>query len=94
MSAPPPTPYPKNPSMLTNDPVRWTWVVYGFIQAIITVLLGVGAVSTEVGAVITGVALAAYIAVSELFVRPETVPREPLARLAASGQPPLEPPAA
>ena len=77
---------------LTKDPVRWTWVVYGFVQAVITVLLAVGAVSTEVGAVITGIALALYIAVSELFVRPETVPREPLRELAMATAPTIVPP--
>jgi hypothetical protein len=69
---------------LTRDPVRWTWVIYGFVQAVITVLLATGAVSTEVGAIITGIALAIYAAVSELFVRPETVPRVPLEELADS----------
>jgi membrane protein YdbS with pleckstrin-like domain len=67
---------------LTRDPVRWTWVIYGFVQAVITVLLATSAISTEVGAIITGVALALYVAVSELFVRPETVPRVPLEELA------------
>lgn len=77
---------------LTRDPVRWTWVIYGFVQAVITVLLATGAISTEVGAIITGIALAVYVAVSELFVRPETVPRVPLEELAASTTYPKRPP--
>ncbi len=82
-----PTPPPSEPTVLTNDPVRISWVIYGFIQAVITVLLATDSISTEVAAIITGIALAAYIAVSELFVRRETVPREPLRRL-AEGTPP------
>ena len=77
---------------LTRDPVRWTWVIYGFVQAVITVLLATEAVSTEVAAIITGVALAIYVAISELFVRPETVPRVPLEQLADSIAYPKRPP--
>jgi hypothetical protein len=76
----PPVPGPK---VFTDDPVRVSWVVYGFIQAVVTVLLLASIISEVVGGVITGLALAAYVAVSELFVRPATVPREPLAELAA-----------
>ena len=67
---------------LSRDPVRWTWVIYGFVQAVVTVLLATDVLSTQQGAIITGVALALYIAVSELFTRPETVPRAPLEELA------------
>ncbi|HEY7009078.1 MAG TPA: hypothetical protein VH395_09070 [Jatrophihabitantaceae bacterium] len=81
-------PEPAAAGALTRDPVRWTWVLYGFVQAVITVLLATEIVDARVGAIITGVALAAYIAVSELFTRPETVPREPLAQLAAREEPP------
>jgi uncharacterized membrane protein YphA (DoxX/SURF4 family) len=87
MNARPPEP-PPGTTVMTRDPVRISWIVYGFVQAVITVLLAIGAVSTEVAAVITGIALAAYIAVSELFVRPETVPRAPLEELARR-EPPL-----
>lgn len=71
-----------SPKVFTNDPVRISWVIYGFIQAVIAVLLATGVVSPDVGAIIIGVALACYVAVSELFVRSETVPRGPLNELA------------
>jgi hypothetical protein len=90
MSAPARPPAPIGGGRLTRDPVRWTWVLYGLVQAVVTVLLGAEVVSAQGGAIITGVALAAYIAVSELFVRPETVPRVPLEELAATR--PSEPP--
>lgn len=77
-------PEPGASSTLTRDPVRWTWVLYGFVQAVITVLLATEAIDQSTGAIITGVALAAYIAVSELFTRPETVPRVPLEQLAVA----------
>jgi hypothetical protein len=69
---------------LTKDPVRWTWVLYGLVQAVITILLATEAISNDVGAIITGIALALYVAVSELYTRPETVPRAPLEALAAA----------
>jgi hypothetical protein len=59
-------------------------VLYGLVQAIVTVLLATEAISAQVGAILTGVALAIYVAVSELFTRPETVPRVPLEELAES----------
>ena len=68
--------------MLTRDPVRIVWVTYGLVQAIVTVLLLASAIDEVVGGIITGVALAIYAAVSELFVRTETVPRQPLEDLA------------
>jgi hypothetical protein len=87
-------PEPSAGNVLTNDPVRWSWVIYGFVQAVITVLLATEAISAQTGAIITGVALALYVAVSELFVRPETVPRIPLEKLAAAEEQPPTPPAA
>jgi membrane protein YdbS with pleckstrin-like domain len=87
MSARPYEPPPTS-NTLTRDPVRWTWVLYGLIQAVITVLLATEAIDQEVAAIITGVALALYVAVSELFTRPETVPRVPLEQLAARTPPP------
>jgi hypothetical protein len=77
----PPVPGPK---VFTDDPVRVSWVIYGFVQAVVTVLLLASVISDVVGGIITGVALAGYVAISELFVRPATVPREPLAELAAA----------
>jgi hypothetical protein len=64
--------------------VRWTWVLYGLVQAVITVLLATEVIDAQQGAIITGIALAVYIAVSELFTRPETVPRVPLEQLAVA----------
>ena len=77
-------PPPSIPGTLTRDPVRWTWVIYGLVQAVVTVLLATEVLTAQQGAIITGVALAIYVAVSELFTRPETVPRVPLEELAAS----------
>ena len=73
---------PSNVNMLTRDPVRIVWVCYGFIQAVVIVLIAADVISHAVSAVVTGVALAVYVAVSELFVRRETVPLEPLRELA------------
>ena len=70
--------------VLSNDPVRWVWVCYGLVQAVMIVLLTADVISERVMAAVTGVALACYVAVSELFVRHETVPRQPLAELAAA----------
>ena len=78
---PPPTAGPK---VFTNDPVLISWVVFTFIQGVVAVLLIAGVVSDTVGGVIVGVVAAAYAAVSQLFVRPATVPREPLEELAAA----------
>jgi hypothetical protein len=75
-------------------------VIYGFIQTVIVVLLAAEVVTAQQGAIITGIALAVYIAISELFVRPDTVPRIPLEQLAAAqeaanaaeaGDPPVDP---
>lgn len=70
--------------VLTRDPVRIVWVVYGLIQAVVTVLIGAQLIGPMVSAVVTGVALAVYVAVSELFVHAETVPLEPLREYAAA----------
>lgn len=65
-------------SRMTRDPVRIVWVCYGFVQALLIALMAAEIVTTTASAVITGIALACYVAVSELFVRPETVPRAEL----------------
>ena len=70
--------------VFTNDPVRISWIVFTFVQSIIAVLLLAQAISEVTGGIIVGITAAAYVAVSELFVRPETVPRKPLEELAAS----------
>lgn len=70
--------------VLTRDPVLIVWVCYGLIQAVVTVLIGAEVISPIVSAVVTGVALAIYVAVSELFVHHETVPLQPLREYAAA----------
>jgi hypothetical protein len=67
-----PEPAPAN--VLTRDPVRLVWVCYGFVQAVVIVLMAAGVVSSTTSSVVTGIALACYAAVSELFVRHETIP--------------------
>lgn len=83
----PPEP-PSGSTVLTRDPVRITWVIYGLVQGVVAVLLLASVISEVVGGLIVGITAALYVAVSELFVRPETVPRQPLAELAAAQQPP------
>lgn len=82
MSVPRPPPPDDTPGFFTKDPVRLAWVIYGFIQAVIVVLLATDTITQRVAAIVSGIALAAYIAVSELYVRPATVPRGPLEELA------------
>lgn len=77
-----PPPGPPGPKVFVNDPVLVTWVVYGFIQAVVAVLLLAEVIDEVAGGIIVGVCAAAYAAVSQLFVRPATVPREPLEQLA------------
>ena len=67
-----PEPTPAN--VFTKDPVRLVWVIYGFVQAVVIVLMAAEIVSPRVSSVVTGIALACYASVSELFVRHETVP--------------------
>jgi len=77
--------------VFTNDPVRIVWVTYSFVQAVVIALTAAGVLADNVSTIITTVMLAAYIGVSELFVRPETVPRQPLEELAraeAASHPP------
>ena len=68
----PPPPAPAN--IITRDPVRLVWVCYGFVQAVVIVLMAAELVSPRVSSVVTGIALSCYAAVSELFVRHETIP--------------------
>lgn len=79
-----PTPPATGPRVFVNDPVRVGWVIYSFVQAVVTVLLLASVISEVVGGILVGVTTAAYAAVSELFVRPATVAREPLAAYAAA----------
>ena len=71
-------------SVLVRDPVRISFAVYGFIQAVISVLLLASVISEVAGGIITGVALALYGLATQLFVSPQTVPRQPLEELAAA----------
>ena len=71
-------------SVLVRDPVRISFAVYGFVQAVISVLLLASVISEVAGGIITGVALALYGLVTQLFVSPQTVPRQPLEELAAA----------
>jgi Flp pilus assembly pilin Flp len=81
----PPEPLPPGiERQFVNDPVRVAWVVYGFIQAVVTVLMIASVLDEVIGGIITGIVLAGYAAISELFVRPATVPRQPLEELAAA----------
>ena len=75
---------PPGPRVFVNDPVLISWVIYGFVQAVIAVLLLASVIEEVVGGIIVGVSAAAYAAVSQLWVRPATVPREPLEQLAAA----------
>jgi hypothetical protein len=80
----PPAPGPK---VFTDDPVLVSWVIFTAVQGIVAVLLLAEVLSEKWGGIIIGVIAVAYAAVSQLFVRPATVPREPLQELAdaASG---------
>src|SRR5262245_46379221 len=80
----PVAPPPAHTTFMTRDPVRIVWVCYGFIQAVVIALMAAALVSPVLSSVVTGIALALYVAVSELFVRKETVPLEPLRDLAES----------
>jgi membrane protein YdbS with pleckstrin-like domain len=68
----PPEPAPAN--VLTRDPVRLVWVAYGLVQAVVIVLMAAELINPRWSSVVTGIALACYVAVSELFVKRETAP--------------------
>ena len=75
---------PSHVNVLTRDPVRIVWVIYGLVQAVVIAMMAAEWVAPKTSSVVTGVALACYVAVSELFVRRETVPLEPLRALTES----------
>ena len=77
-----PPPGPPGPRVFVNDPVLISWVVFTFIQAVVAVLSIAEVIDETIGGIVVGVVAAAYAAVSQLFVRPATVPREPLEQLA------------
>ena len=82
MAVPTPPKPDSGPRAFTNDPVLISWVVFTFIQAVVAVLLVAKVLNEVAGGVIVGIVAAAYAAVSQLFVRPATVPRQPLQQLA------------
>jgi len=61
-------------NVFAREPVRVVYILVGFVQAVVTVLLASSVFSTEVAAIITGVTTAAYAAISELFVRNDVTP--------------------
>jgi len=75
-------------TVFTKDPVLLTTALFTFALAVTSVLLITGVFSDVAGGVISGVLTAAWAAVQLLFVRPETVPRQPLQQLAYDNQQP------
>jgi hypothetical protein len=61
-------------------------VIYLAVQGIVSALLLSGTVSEVQGGTTIAIAAVVYGAVSELFVRKETVPRAPLAQLARESE--------
>jgi hypothetical protein len=70
----------------TRDPVVVTTAIFTFLLAISSVLLITGVFSDVVGGIISGVIAAAWASTQLLFVKPATVPRQPLAQLAYDSQ--------
>jgi hypothetical protein len=68
--------------VFTKDPVLITTAVFTFLLAVTSVLLITGVFSDVAGGIISGVLTAAWAAVQLMFVKPATVPRQPLAELA------------
>jgi hypothetical protein len=81
--AAPITPPPAG-TVFTKDPVAITTALFTFLLGITSVLLITGVFSDVAGGVISGVITAAWAACQLLFVRPATVPRQPLEELAAA----------
>jgi hypothetical protein len=69
-----PPPEPESGGVLTKEPVRIVWIAYGFVQAVVVALASAQVVDGQIAALIGGIALAAYIAVSELYVRASVSP--------------------
>jgi len=74
-----------------SEPVRVTYVLIGFVQAVVTVLLASKVFGETVAAIITGITTAIYAAVSELFLRPDVTPEAHLPAPAALPMPSAEP---
>lgn len=75
-------------TVFTKDPVTVTTAVFTFLLGVISVLLLAGVLSDVVGGILAGVTTAAWTATQLLFVKPATVPRQPLAELAYNAQQP------
>jgi len=82
IQAPPPG------TAFTKDPVAITTAIFTFLLGVTSVLLMTGVFSDVAGGVIAGVLTAAWAATQLLFVKPATVPRQPLAQLAYDSQQP------
>ncbi len=82
----PPIPPKSGTNVLTKDPVRIVWVAYSLVQSVVIILATSGVIGHTFSYAVTGIALACYVAVSELFVHHETVPLQPLLDLARAQQ--------
>jgi hypothetical protein len=68
--------------------VALTTAFFTFTLGVISVLLISSVLSDVAGGILAGVTTAAWGAVQMLFVKPATVPRQPLAQLAYNNQQP------
>jgi membrane protein YdbS with pleckstrin-like domain len=65
-------PAPRRHLFRDDAATRWVWILYGLTQATITTLMAFGVIETTTAAeVVTAVALILYVALNELFVRPD-----------------------
>ena len=78
----PPTPPSGEPGRLTRDPVRVAWVIALVLNGVNSALLIAEKIDAVTGGLVSAVIAVVFTGVSELFVRPATVPRAPLAQLA------------
>jgi hypothetical protein len=85
------SPTQRTPSLLAREPVRVVYVLVGFVQAVVTVLLATEAFPTEAAAIVTGITTALYAAVSELFVRHDVTPTVSLPPSPSTPPPDIEP---
>lgn len=83
MADTPVTPPPEG-TVFTRDPVTVTTAFFTFLLGVISVLLISDVFSEQVGGILAGVTTAAWAAVQMMFVKPATVPRQPLEELAAA----------
>ena len=75
---------PPQGTVFTRDPVLITTAIFTFAQGVIAVLLISSVLSEVAGGILSGILTAAWAAASILFVKPATVPRQPLEELAAA----------